>query len=41
MCFVIHVTYLEIALVCKEKGSGTGKGINDVYYLEIMHKAAR
>lgn len=41
MCFVIHVTFLEIALLCKKRGSENGKGINDVYYLEIMHEAAK
>lgn len=28
-----YVTSLEIALLYKKKGSGTGKGINDVYIL--------
>lgn len=36
-----YVTSLEIALLCKKKGNGTGKGINDVYYVEIICEAEK
>lgn len=36
-----YVTSLEIALLCKKKGNRTGKGINDVCYVEIICEAEK